>query len=152
MTGAGESAVLVLTDSAFVVRGRLEPVAWMVLEELALRAAVVDGLVVAEVGARSVGEALGRSKDSVARALRHLAAEGLVERIGERGEVSGRFAGVRYIVDLPAAGLALPGERVPVRVAVSPPAVDAHQVVDPSPTAPPVGQRSWRDHDDRRLF
>ena len=59
------------------MRASLEPTAWVVLEELALRADLIDGQAVAEQSVRTVAESLGRSKDAVARALRQLAIAGL---------------------------------------------------------------------------
>lgn len=137
MTGSTERSVLVLTDRAVTVRRRLEPVAWLVLEELAMRAVVIDGLVSAEESVRSIAGELGRSKDSVARALRQLTTAGLVERFDERGEQSGRFTGVRYVVDLRAVGLRLPAEPAPA-TAVALPANAAAQrsVTRPSIEAP----------------
>ena len=113
MTGPGpQRTVLVLTDRAASVRASLEPTAWVVLEELALRADLIDGQAVAEQSVRTVADSLGRSKDAVARALRQLATAGLVARAEERHGFSGRFVGVRYVVDLRLAGLRLPADPV----------------------------------------
>lgn len=73
----GEHPVLVLTERALAVRSALEPTAWIVIEELAGRAVLVDGQIVAEQSARTVAESVGRSKDAVARALRQLTDAGL---------------------------------------------------------------------------
>ena len=113
MTGPrSEQTLLVLTDRAAAVRASLEPTAWVVLEELALRSDLIDGQAVAEQSVRTMAESLGRSKDAVARALRQLAAAGLVARAEERHGFSGRFVGVRYVVDLRLAGLRLPADPV----------------------------------------
>jgi len=113
VTGTGpQGTVLVLTDRAASVRASLEPTAWVVLEELALRADLIDGQAVAEQSVRTVAESLGRSKDAVARALRQLAIAGLVARAEERHGFSGRFVGVRYVVDLRLAGLRIPADPV----------------------------------------
>jgi len=113
VTGPGpQRTVLVLTDRAASVRASLEPTAWVVLEELALRADLIDGQAVAEQSVRTVAESLGRSKDAVARALRQLAIAGLVARAEERHGFSGRFVGVRYVVDLRLAGLRIPADPV----------------------------------------
>lgn len=132
MTGVrAEPPVLVLTERALVVRAGLEPTAWIVLEELAMRAVHVDGQPVAEQSARTVADSVGRSKDAVARALRQLTDAGLVERGESRHGFSGRFTGGHYVVDLRAAGLRLPA--APVATPPAPPAV----VAEPRPDLPP---------------
>jgi DNA-binding transcriptional MocR family regulator len=73
------------------VRRRVGPLAWVALE-VAVSAAS-DG--VAPVSARSLSAELGVSKDTAARALRRLAAEGLIERRERRGG-DGRFTVGRY--------------------------------------------------------
>lgn len=132
MTGARtEQPVLLLTERALAVRSTLEPTAWLVLEELAVRAVHVDGQVVAEQSARTVAESVGRSKDAVARALRQLIDAGLVERGESRHGFSGRFTGGHYVVDLRAAGLRLPA--TPGATPTAAPAV----VAAPRPDLPP---------------
>ena len=118
--------MLVLTERAVSVRASLEPTAWVVLEELALRSDLIDGQAVAEQSVRTVADSLGRSKDAVARALRQLVATGFVARAEERHGFSGRFVGVRYVVDLRLAGLRLPADAV------------ASVDVSPSPLPPPL--------------
>jgi hypothetical protein len=132
-----ERSVLVLTDQALAVRARLEPTAWIVLEELALRATHVDGQAIAEQSARSIAESVGRSKDAVARALRTLLAEELIERGESRHGFSGRFAGMHYVIDLRAAGMRLPAE--PITATASAPAAPQRQPnIPPPPSAAPV--------------
>lgn len=132
MTGArAEQPVLVLTERALTVRAALEPTAWIVLEELAVRSVHVDGQVVAEQSARTIADSVGRSKDAVSRALRQLTAAGLIERGESRHGFSGRFTGGHYVVDLRAAGLRLPA--APVAAPTAPPAV----VATPRPDLPP---------------
>lgn len=128
--GRAEQPVLVLTERALGVRAALEPTAWIVLEELAMRAVHVDGQAVAEQSARTVAESVGRSKDAVARGLRQLTDAGLVERGPSRHGFSGRFTGGHYVVDLRAAGLRLPA--APVATPTAPPAA----VVPPRPDLP----------------
>ena len=111
-TSTRGEVILLLTDRALAVRGSLEPTAWLVLEELALRATRIDGQAVAEQSIRSLADSLGRSKDATARALRQLIDAGLVERAEERHGFSGRFVGVRYVIDLRSAGLRLPAEPI----------------------------------------
>ena len=113
MTGPrATQPVLILTEHALAVRSALEPTAWVVLEQLALRAVHIDGQAVAEESARTLAEAVGRSKDAVTRALRQLADAGLVERGESRHAFSGRFSAGHYVVDLRASGLRLPTETV----------------------------------------
>ncbi len=107
--------LLTITRHAVDLRAVLEPVSWIVLEELALQATVADGQVVVEHSARSLGESMGRSRDSVARAFRQLVAEGLIERAEHRSWGSGRFTGVHYVLDLDAAGLQIPSLSEPAR-------------------------------------
>lgn len=106
--GRVPGVVLVLTDRALELRPTLEPTTWLVLEELAITARVVDGVAVSRLSVRSLAERLGRSKDAMARALRLLTDIGLIERLEERDDVSGRFVSVHYCVDLRTAGLRLP--------------------------------------------
>ncbi len=101
----GHEPLLTITRHAIDPRALLEPVSWIVLEELALEATLVDNHVIVEHSARSLGQHMGRSRDSVARAFRQLVAEGLIERAGHRNYDSGRFTGVHYVLDLDAAGL-----------------------------------------------
>lgn len=132
MTGTlAEQPVLVLTERALAVRAVLEPTAWIVLEELAVRAVHVDGQAVAEQSARKVAESVGRSKDAVSRALRQLTAAGLIERGESRHGFSGRFTGGHYVVDLRAAGLRLPAAPV-----ATPPVLPA-AVASTRPDLPP---------------
>ncbi len=103
-------AALVLTHRAREIRASLEPTAWIVFEQLGFEADTFENQIVVDQSAELIGQMLGRSRDSVARALRQLAEAGLVERLDERSYRSGRFMGVRYVVDLAAGGLLLPGE------------------------------------------
>ncbi len=107
--------LLTVTRHAIDLRALLEPVSWIVLEELALQVSEADGQVIVEHSARSLGELMGRSRDSVARAFRQLVAEGLIERAEHRSWGSGRFTGVHYVLNLDAAGLQVPGLSEPTR-------------------------------------
>jgi DNA-binding MarR family transcriptional regulator len=110
VTSPAERPVLLITADARGVRASLEPTAWIVLEELALRARVEDGQVVAEESSRSIADSLGRSKDAVARALRQLVDRGLIERAAGRHGRNGQFLAVRYVIELQASGLRLASE------------------------------------------
>lgn len=148
VTGARvEQPVLVLTERALAVRAALEPTAWIVLEELAMRAVHLDGQAVAEQSARTVAESVGRSKDAVARALRQLTEAGLVERGESRHGFSGRFTGGHYVVDLRAAGLRLPA--APVAAPPAPPALVAPPRPD-LPPPPPAPHESLNSANDAR--
>jgi hypothetical protein len=103
-----ERPLLVVTEGALRLRRRLEPTAWIVLEELVLQAEHTDGHTVVAADVASICWAVGRSKDAVSRALRALEADGLISREELRDGVSGRFAGIRWLVNLPASGLRLP--------------------------------------------
>jgi len=127
--------VLVLTERALAARSLLEPTAWLVLEQLALQADVIDSQAVAEQSARTIAESVGRSKDAVARALRQLVAVGLIDRGESRHGFSGRFTGGHYVVDLRAAGLRIPAPPVTPPTA-SPPVVAPRPDLPPPPAAP----------------
>ena len=92
-------------DAASSVRHAVGPTAGFVLEALALEAPVGPSLVEVACSSRTLGELLDLSKDTVARALRRLAATGIVERIDHRDTRSGRFEASLYRVDLAVAGL-----------------------------------------------
>lgn len=93
---------LVITAQATRQRRALAPSAWVVLEELALRA---DRAGVAVASTRTLAADLGISKDTVARSLRRLTDVGLLERVDQRDSSTGRFRTVVYVVDLHGAGL-----------------------------------------------
>lgn len=152
MTPPLEHSVLVLTDQALAVRVRLEPTAWIVLEELAIQATHVDGQAVAEQSARTIAESVGRSKDAVARALRTLLGQELIERGESRHGFSGRFTGMHYLVDLHAAGLRLPAEPIIEPTAPRPAAPPQRTNLPPPPSATPVPRVTPEDHRTTRLF
>jgi hypothetical protein len=94
-------------DAASSVRQRVGPIAWFVLEALATQAPAGQARVELTCSSRAVGELLDLSKDTVARALRHLATAEIVERIDHRNSFTGRFESSAYLVDLAAAGLSV---------------------------------------------
>ena len=108
MKPVDETPILVLTEPALQVRRSLEPMAWLVLEELVLRTDAVRPLAPVRVDVRSLATALGRSKDAVARALQMLIESGLVERHSSRDELTGRFGSASYRIDLHSSGLRRP--------------------------------------------
>ena len=75
--GSGQHAVIVGVESR-VQRRRLDPTAWVVLEELLLDATITGGSATSAVSVRSIAASLSLSKDTVAAALRRLTKAGLV--------------------------------------------------------------------------
>lgn len=96
--------VVVLTGAARDLRRRVGPVAWAVLEDVALDA-VPDpgGCLVATTNVRRVAHQVGVSKDTAAAALTRLARLGLVERRPVLRAEGGRFGRSVYVVRLDAA-------------------------------------------------
>jgi hypothetical protein len=92
-------AITVLPSSRAICRS-VGPLAWVLLEELALRAEVrPDGFTV-ETNVRDLGATLNVGKDTVAKALGRLADLGLIHPQARR--VAGRYAGCAYVVDVDA--------------------------------------------------
>lgn len=100
----GPRLLVIEVDVAASTRRAIGTTAWSVLEALAGRADTAPPLVEVRCGCRELAEDLGLSKDTTARALRHLARHGLVRRMDHRGEENGRFAATTYEVDLAMAG------------------------------------------------
>lgn len=121
-------------NQASSVRRALGPTAWFVLESLAEQALDCQPQVEMASSSRVLGERLDISKDTVARALRRLAAAGIVERIDHRNYVSGRFESSAYAVNLAAAGLSIE--------AVSHRAEDTAQDASPRPVSRVAPDRS----------
>lgn len=92
-------------DAADVVRERVGPVAWLVLEAFASRAPAGQPVIEVPHSSRALAATVSLSKDSVARALRRLTDVGIVERVDHRHEQSGRFGPTTYRVDLATVGL-----------------------------------------------
>jgi DNA-binding MarR family transcriptional regulator len=78
--------------TAAAVRAQVGPSGWLVLEAVASHASGEGPVVEVACSTRSLAEVLGVSRDSVARALRLLAAVGIVERVDHRDDRSGRFS------------------------------------------------------------
>jgi DNA-binding transcriptional ArsR family regulator len=79
-----ERAVIV-SDGSRGLRRAIRPVVWLVLEELALNAVMVDGILTASTSARSIAADLGLDPVTTASALRVLRDRGLVELTRETG-------------------------------------------------------------------
>lgn len=92
-------AITVLPSSRVLCR-RVGPLAWVLLEELALRAEIrPDGFTV-ETNVRDLGATLNLGKDTIAKALGRLADLGLLHPQTRR--VAGRYAGCAYVMDIEA--------------------------------------------------
>lgn len=118
------------------VRAAAGPLAWVVLEDLALVAEVEPstGRVIALTSAARIAGRVGLTKGAAARALQQLRAVGLVDLdrpLGDRG----RFDGSAYRV-LPVDGLHLETAPHP-----GPPAAAPPLPVEPPPAAPSEDSR-----------
>ena len=99
---------VVIQDSSIDLRRSLPPVAWLVLEELALAAVAVEGGIVAATSARTIAARLGLDPATAARALRTLRERGLIELTRAPGP-SGRFGlSVYQLSDLPGVEVMAP--------------------------------------------
>ena len=81
---------MIVRDGSRALRRSVRPVVWLVLEELALNAVTVDGIVTASTSARAIAAELGLDPATTASALRVLRDRGLVELTRETG-AAGRF-------------------------------------------------------------
>jgi DNA-binding MarR family transcriptional regulator len=107
------------------IRRDLGPLAWIVLEELALCAEEGEhGELRSALGVRELASALGISKDTAARAVGRLVEARLVRRITSRS-AAGRFASCHYVLRLPR-GLSLEAGGVPISN-LPPPAIPRRQ-------------------------
>lgn len=101
MAGGGHDVAaapaIVVSTATRGLRRQLRPVAWMVLEEIALDAAIEPGRLVAHTSARRVAEQLGIDPGSAAGALRLLRDRGLVTMELEAGP-AGRFGLAVYVL------------------------------------------------------
>lgn len=128
-------------DAAFT-KTIVGPVAWLVLEHLALVAHDEAGELVADETARSIAGAVSVSKDTAAFALRRLVDAGLAERRPQH-RTGGRFGAGGYLLHLPP-GVAKT-TRAPDTSAPSPPPVRSPR---PRSTRPPRP----RHHDQLNLL
>ena len=127
---------VVLGPGCEAVRAAAGPLAWVVLEDLALVAEVEPstGRVIALTSAERIAGRVGLTKGAAARALQQLRAVGLVvldRPLGDRG----RFDGSAYRV-LPVDGLHLESAPHP-----GPPAAVSPLPVEPPPAAPSEDKR-----------
>jgi hypothetical protein len=94
---------LELSAESESARRELGPVAWSVLETLALAGHEVDGQWMATTNARDLARRLGIGKDRAAAALRTLRDAGLVVTTTSRDAKSARFAASSYEIHLPVS-------------------------------------------------
>lgn len=142
-----ESAAVVLSGECRSLRRSLRPLMWVVLEEIALDAAIEDGRLVARTSARQVAERLGINPGTAADALRVLGRGGLVHLEREKGS-AGRFGLSVYHLG-PVAGLSVVQPRAAEPCVVSPPTtppgMDVPRMASPKAAAPqsePPGSES----------
>ena len=102
--GPGSRAVLLSAESR-PLRRALRPLAWVILEEVALDALFEGGRLVARTSARQIADRLGVDPTTVAKALETLRKRGLVTLEREKGP-AGRF-GLSVYTLVPAPGLTL---------------------------------------------
>jgi hypothetical protein len=157
-------ATITVASSSRGTRRLVGPLAWVVLEELALRAVAGNGALAVETSVRDLAGSLGVGKDAIAAALARLTELGLVRCQTRRA--AGRYAGSAYVLEVDAcrrAGLVLrtpsmsvtpcpvkpcPVEPCPVkpftaqRDAVHPDAIAAARPEgEPAPSPPPAHDR-----------
>jgi hypothetical protein len=92
----GDTVSLEICGASVAARRELGPVAWSVLEVLALAGCDEDGTWVATTNARDLAGRLGIGKDRAAAALSVLRRAGLVAAHTSRDAATSRFAASRY--------------------------------------------------------
>jgi hypothetical protein len=97
--------------TAEVVRAKVGPTGWVVLEAMASQAPPGRGDVEVACSARSLAVLVSVSKDTVARSLGVLIALGIVKRVDHRDELTGRFSATTYRVDLALVGITVVVDR-----------------------------------------
>jgi len=97
--------------TAEVVRAKVGPIGWVVLEAMASLAPPGRGVAEVACSARSLAALVRVSKDTVARSLGSLIALGIVERVDHRDELSGRFSATTYRLDLALVGITVVVDR-----------------------------------------
>ena len=134
--GPPEPGGLILTSRCRDLRRALTPIAWTVLEEIALDAVACDGRIAAATSVRRIAAQLDLDAGTVATALRLLRKRRLLEL--ERSSCpAGRFGLSSYVV------LGTPGIRL------LPPCGDRPHTEDPC-TAGSHGEEPSPRHDRRR--
>jgi DNA-binding transcriptional ArsR family regulator len=116
--------VVVVSSASRNLRRALRPLAWVILEEVALDAVVEEGRLVARTSARQVAERVGVNPGTAAEALRVLSRRGLVSLEREKGP-AGRF-GLSVYRLAPVAGLCV------VRPCAAGPLMASPSLVEPN--------------------
>ncbi len=93
---------IVLGSRAHELRADVDPMAWVVLEEMMQRSTGDGDHVVAQVSIRSLASSLGLAKDTVGRAVRRLCDLGVIAAVQARSE-SGVFEAGSYRLAVPVA-------------------------------------------------
>jgi len=109
---------VVLDAGCGALRRRLGALPWVALEVLTARTVEAEGERVAAIGVRGLAVELGVAKDTAARALGVLRAEGLIV-LGQRRDGGGHFAEATYIVAASVAVRAVTPESARVGSGVS---------------------------------
>lgn len=100
-----QSRAVLLSASCRPLRRSLRPLAWLVLEEVALDVVEEQGRVVARTSARQIAQQLKIDPGTAASALRTLRDRGLIRTFREQGQ-AGRFGLAVYEL-VPVDGLRL---------------------------------------------
>jgi hypothetical protein len=93
----GQGGGVLISLRCRALRRQLRPLAWMVLEDVALDAVVEDGRLVARTSARRLAEQLGIDPGTAANALGQLRRRGLLALEREPGR-AGRFGLAVYVL------------------------------------------------------
>jgi len=128
---------VVVSSAARRIRKELRPMAWTVLEEVALDAVVEDGRLVSRTSARRIAAQLGVDPTTAASSLRVLRQRGFLALERQSGP-AGRFGLSLYVLASPS-GLTV----IPPRVDCSnmaDPYMDASEVRGPETTGPGMEQ------------
>jgi hypothetical protein len=94
---AGQGGGVLVSPGCRDLRRELRPLAWIVLEDVALDAVVEDGRLVARTSARRLAEQLGIDPGTAASALRRLRHRGLLALERDPGP-AGRFGLAVYVL------------------------------------------------------
>jgi DNA-binding MarR family transcriptional regulator len=104
-----DDTVIVMSAASRSLRRELTPLAWVILEDVALDAELEEGRLVAHTSARQVAEHLRVDPGTAARALRILRERGFLVLEREKGP-AGRFGLSVYVVrTVPGMTIITPG-------------------------------------------
>ncbi len=138
---ADRPPTLTLGPGASQARRALGPIAWAVLECVATGAVERGDQTVSHQSVRGLADSLGLAKDTVARALRRLAADQLLAYVSNRGH-DGRFGTCHYRLTIPAGvfhgvrtDTSTSASRTPKRSSHHPPGTQLSLIDPPSPDA-----------------